>query len=594
MPFTGPKGFPTEFQSGARRLDAGGKLNPVSMAAVKQALTLTLHWRPAAIQAQLRELTDCLADKLIRYLGARVSIVPSSQRCGHILGVRLGVGILPAEEEEDEEGVGGRRSRRQEFLHEVLEALKRHGVVVSLRGGCLRLSPYVFNTLVQMNRTAALLAQLLTVPQSHRPLQLPAALPLPLETARPPQEEEEKEEEASGRPMRVIVTGVNGWLGQLLWESLLARAAMDDLDLYAAHHDAEGPSWVAEGRRIRWNIAGDQQLLRDVLREVRPHALFHLAAISSPAVCHKDATAAFAVNCPLALTQALQAECPQCVLVFASTDMVYDGNAAGEGEQSRYSPYDAAYPVNIYGASKLRFESPVLALKRGFVLRLSNMVGPPCVFQKPPGGPKFLQFLHEAFLKKQFIGLKTDEKRSFVYVGDVLQIFSAILTRYDPRRNQASASPSIRAEGAGVGAGVGAGAGQLTATRRLLNVGGPRSLSRLDLAAMLCEELGGEIVVYRMKDFKVKLDTGRSSEAVTGTSTAVAAAVGKTQLVWEVFSMTSDEGAGPAAKGGGGGGGMAELQSLKDITMDSSATEELFKMEFRELRPLLRSCLNVP
>ena len=242
------------------------------------------------------------------------------------------------------------------------------------------------------------------------------------------------------------------------------------------------------------------------------------------------------------------------------------GSAAGKGPRFSYSPFDAAYPVNIYGASKLQFEGRVLQLPHGYVLRLSNMIGPSCVFQRPAGGAKFLQFLNEAFQSRQFIGLKADERRSFVFVGDVVDVFLALVIRHRDlhRAGVVLGADSLRA----------------SASSRILNVGGPESLSRLDLAVMLSKEMGVEILVYRMKDFKVKLDTNASSGTGAGAGSDGGKMVDKS-TPWEVYTIAND----PPKAG--------ELKSPKDITMDSSSTEKLLKLEFRKLQPLLRaSVLN--
>ena len=508
VPFTGPEGFPKEFLPGARRLDAGGHPNPVTIASLRSSLALTLKWGPANLQSHLQTLTDALADKLACYLGKRIVVPPKGQRCGHILGVRLADGDID--------------------LHALLLTLKDHGMFVSVRGGCVRISLYIFNTLLEVHRFAALFSQLVLSADLYEPL-------------------------------RVMVTGCNGWLGQFVWDALLSRAATDRLDLYAAHHGEEYPSWVVKGRRIRMDLRDHASVLHAV-RAVKPQVVLHLAALSSPAVCHKDSAVAMAVNCPTALTNALQSEFPDCLLLFSSTDMVYDGDGAETAGAQKYTPFDAAYPVNIYGASKLQFESHVLKLRYGAVLRLSNMIGPSCVFRRPPGGPKFLQFLHEAFTNRQFIGLKVDERRSFVYVQDVVDVMMRLLSKNDCRlRGTPSGGSGLKA----------------SSSARILNVGGPESLSRLDLASMLCKELGSEIVVYRMKDFKVKLDTDVStSEGDKSKSDGTAV------VPWEVYSMLSE-----APKRG-------ELVSPKDITMDSVATEELLEMRFRKLQPLLLSCLK--
>lgn len=496
---------------------------------------------------------------------------------------------------EREEGEAGEGEGGASRLRALCAALAEHDVHVSVRGGCVRVSLYVFNTPQEVSRFSALFTQLLL---------LPPLLPSPSPSLSP----------SPGGPVRVLVTGAAGWLGQALWSRLLAGAADSGLDLFAGFHSSsnsssgssssgsngssnkEGPDWVARGRRVGLDLRDRASVLAAV-RAVRPHCVFHLAALSSPAACHKDASAAFAVNCPLALSEALRSECPQSLLVFASSDLVYDGLLG-----SPYRPCDAAYPANIYGASKLQFEAAVLALRRGFVLRLSNVVGPGEPFAALAGPGKFLQFLHSAYRSRQFIGLKADERRSFVWLGDVLAVCEALLRRHCPR------GPGLveqgEEEGEGKEEGEAAGAGGLPRSSRLLNVGGPDSLSRLDLAQLLCGQVGGQLVVYRMRlgDFSVKLDTLRTSPAAEGSllssSSSTAAAATTTtatstatpSAVWEVYSMSDP--LNNAAKNSAAISSSSELVSPKDVSMDSSATEKLLDLQFSHLEAVLLSCLE--
>jgi len=128
-------------------LDSGGGLNAVLIDSLLVSLDLIVHkWGPANMQERLRGLTNLMADTLARFLGTRVRILPKSERCGHILGVRLA--------EEDGEEVAN-------TLRALCESLCEHGVLVSVRGCCLRISPYLFNTSKEVLCFCSLFTQLL-------------------------------------------------------------------------------------------------------------------------------------------------------------------------------------------------------------------------------------------------------------------------------------------------------------------------------------------------------------------------------------------------------------------------------------------------
>jgi dTDP-4-dehydrorhamnose reductase len=71
-----------------------------------------------------------------------------------------------------------------------------------------------------------------------------------------------------------------------------------------------------------------------MLTAIQPDVIVHLAATSSPAACEKDPDAAMKTNCPMALLKAIQELCPTALLVYTSTDLVFDGE---KGNQHSYS-----------------------------------------------------------------------------------------------------------------------------------------------------------------------------------------------------------------------------------------------------------------
>lgn len=136
--------YPETFMPGARRLDSGGRPSPVVIPMMVAALSLCLKWCAAeAAQAHCRRLTNLLedlieADGLLR---SKVSIPFSrSQRCGHIIGLYL---------------------RETCRLHEVVSALGDRGVFVSARMGCIRVSPYLFNSEDDIHKLVDTLAAVL-------------------------------------------------------------------------------------------------------------------------------------------------------------------------------------------------------------------------------------------------------------------------------------------------------------------------------------------------------------------------------------------------------------------------------------------------
>ena len=203
------------------------------------------------------------------------------------------------------------------------------------------------------------------------------------------------------RRRRLLITGASGYLGQHLTSVLHAteptvevHVAYGGLGTYAT--DVSG--MVASLTQI--DLADTDQI-RTLVRSVRPDVVIHLAAVSSPAACEKNAERSEAINKPLALLAALP---KSTAFVFLSTDQVYDGVGGN------YAHGAAARPVNRYGLAKLAFEEALhAALPAAVSLRSSLILGP-----RTPGRCRkqsFLQFCEERVLKQQTTDFISDEVR---------------------------------------------------------------------------------------------------------------------------------------------------------------------------------------
>jgi dTDP-4-dehydrorhamnose reductase len=143
---------------------------------------------------------------------------------------------------------------------------------------------------------------------------------------------------------------------------------------YANHK----PKWIPEEFARKMDVQ-DEQEVTNVIAELRPDIIIHLAAISFPNVCEKDPARGERVNNPPAFIAALKTYVPKAVVVFTSSALVYDG------EYAPYKPdFDttAVPPICAYGVSKLKAEEIVLSsMPNAVVLRLSNLLGPSCVYR---------------------------------------------------------------------------------------------------------------------------------------------------------------------------------------------------------------------
>ncbi len=227
----------------------------------------------------------------------------------------------------------------------------------------------------------------------------------------------------------VLVTGVSGTLGWNLSRRLAGRCRV--VGTFCSHKVA--PSSVeAIGLDLR-NI----DRVADAIRSIKPHIIIHLAALTHPDVCEENPQVAFAINRDGTREIALAAETLGAKLVFASTDLVFDGS------KGNYCEDDEAHPLSVYGKSKLEAERALLDIcPDAFVFRTSLIYG----FGSPVSGT-FLTALLQRLGKGESMKVFTDQKRSPILVDDLARAIvlalekdltgryhiagSEVLTRYE-------------------------------------------------------------------------------------------------------------------------------------------------------------------
>ncbi len=138
-------------------------------------------------------------------------------------------------------------------------------------------------------------------------------------------------------PRRVLLTGASGFVARHLVPRL--AAAFPDAVL----------TLCGEGRTPL--DVTDRAAVADLVREVRPDACIHLAAISAIGDARQDPERAWRVNVmgTLAVAEALRATVPECLMVFASSAEVYGASFRSGGALDESA---AAAPMNTYAATK--------------------------------------------------------------------------------------------------------------------------------------------------------------------------------------------------------------------------------------------------
>ena len=232
--------------------------------------------------------------------------------------------------------------------------------------------------------------------------------------------------------MRSLLVGAAGPVGQHL------RQALADHDVIATFHSAP----VQGGSHL--DIT-DERATKEPIRSVRPDAVFLAAAEANVERCEREPATTRRVSVDPVRAIVEEADSANAIMIALSSDYVFDGT------KGRYVEDDPVAPLNEYGRQKVELEGLVLSVPRNLVIRTSG------VFGRDVSGKNFvLQF--ERTVRAG---------RPFAVPSDQL-----ITPTYAPSLARAVVQLAERR------------------ATRLMHVAGPRILSRVEFAHMVCSAFG--------------------------------------------------------------------------------------------------------
>jgi dTDP-4-dehydrorhamnose reductase len=161
--------------------------------------------------------------------------------------------------------------------------------------------------------------------------------------------------------MRIGITGASGMLGTALIDELTHKHVIFATSRNKGY-EKDGTKWDC------FDITNLKKLNRWLVK-TKPDLIIHCAALVNVNECENNEE--FAKKLHFDTTQTISNYLNQDnkKLIYISTDSVFDGV-----KTEAYIESDKVNPLNIYAATKLLGEDPVLLMKNGLVLR-TNILG---------------------------------------------------------------------------------------------------------------------------------------------------------------------------------------------------------------------------
>lgn len=193
---------------------------------------------------------------------------------------------------------------------------------------------------------------------------------------------------------KLLVTGASGFLGWNLCQ--LAQQKWTIYGTYCSHYvEIPGVTLL----KVDLNNFAE---LKQIFQAIKPDAVIHLAAQSSPNFCQNYPEESYSINVTASCNIAGLCADYSIPCVFTSTDLVFDGL------NPPYRETDAVSPVNLYGEQKVMAELGMLErYPMTSICRMPLMFG----IAAPPA-QSFMQLFIQSLREKKQLRLFTDEFRT--------------------------------------------------------------------------------------------------------------------------------------------------------------------------------------
>jgi dTDP-4-dehydrorhamnose reductase len=207
---------------------------------------------------------------------------------------------------------------------------------------------------------------------------------------------------------KILIIGSSGMLGVDLSHELY-----HDHKVFGADVVRRSPGAICGFYKL--DITKRQNALA-IIRNLNPDIVIHTAALTDVDGCELDEKRAYRINSEGTKNVALACKSIGAVLVYISTDFVFDGR-----RKAPYKEPDKTNPLSVYGNSKLKGESAVKRIvKKYFILRTSWLYG--------RHGKNFVDTILKKGEKEPVLKVVNDQAGSPTYTKDLAKAIHALIS----------------------------------------------------------------------------------------------------------------------------------------------------------------------
>jgi len=207
---------------------------------------------------------------------------------------------------------------------------------------------------------------------------------------------------------KILITGASGLLGTELCQRL--KSKWDVIEMYHSLSDC-----VIAHNSLAADVTNLNQI-RAAILSANPDVVIHTAGYTDVDGCELNSDKAFSVNADG--TRNVSLACQQCsaLLVYISTDFVFDGEAG-----LPYTEVDLPHPINVYGKSKLLGEKYVAELlDRWLIVRTAWLYG--------KHGKNFVDTILRLATEKRELKVVEDQIGSPTYTVDLVNPLGKLIS----------------------------------------------------------------------------------------------------------------------------------------------------------------------